>query len=254
MLKSFTIVLGQGEVGRPLADILSTAHDVVRVDIQPVASPGPCRFMHVAIPFQIPDFIQTTEAYIRKYAPEFVVVNSTVAVGTSSRLAKVTSIPVFYSPVRGKHFRTGDDMLKYKKFVAGPSEFLATVRKHFEDAGLKTDQASSTDVLELMKLCETTWLGIMVGWAQEMEQMALKIDSSYNELERFNEEVAFIPQGIFPGVIGGHCVLPNIKLLQKFSQSNYFDAILESNERKIAAGEREKPRERLQKPLETKPA
>src|SRR5437868_6014998 len=135
MPKSFTIVVGQGEVGGPLADILSSAHNVVRVDIQPVPSPGPCRFMHVAIPFQIPDFIQTTQGYIRKYAPEFVVINSTVAIGTSARLAKAASIPVFYSPVRGKHFRMRDDMLKYKKFVAGPSEFLPTVRKHFEEAG-----------------------------------------------------------------------------------------------------------------------
>jgi hypothetical protein len=37
----------------------------------------------------------------------------------------------------------------------------------------------------------------------------------------------------FPGVIGGHCVMPNIEILRKFTKSDLLDAIRASNELKI---------------------
>ena len=49
----------------------------------------------------------------------------------------------------------------------------------------------------------------------------------------FFEEVDFLPrQRYFPGFIGGHCVIPNIKLLLQIAPSNALEAILDSNERR----------------------
>jgi hypothetical protein len=37
----------------------------------------------------------------------------------------------------------------------------------------------------------------------------------------------------FPGIIGGHCVMPNIEILRKFDQSVILEAIQTSNRMKI---------------------
>jgi hypothetical protein len=45
------------------------------------------------------------------------------------------------------------------------------------------------------------------------------------------EEVEFLPQTkYFPGVIGGHCVIPNIELLLNVRDSALCKAVLRSNE------------------------
>jgi hypothetical protein len=37
----------------------------------------------------------------------------------------------------------------------------------------------------------------------------------------------------FPGIIGGHCVMPNIEILRKFDESVILEAIDTSNRMKI---------------------
>jgi hypothetical protein len=37
----------------------------------------------------------------------------------------------------------------------------------------------------------------------------------------------------FPGIIGGHCVMPNIEILRKFDESVILEAIRTSNRMKI---------------------
>ena len=48
-----------------------------------------------------------------------------------------------------------------------------------------------------------------------------------------SEEIkVFPPVKYFPGVIGGHCVMENIKILKKFAASRIFAAIQASNKMK----------------------
>ncbi len=44
----------------------------------------------------------------------------------------------------------------------------------------------------------------------------------------------------FPGVIGGHCVMPNIEILRKFDDSALLQAIRASNSAKIEREARKK--------------
>jgi hypothetical protein len=74
-----------------------------------------------------------------------------------------------------------------------------------------------------------------VGWAQEVERIAERHGASYKDMIAFIEEIAFLPQGVFPGVIGGHCVMPNIAILRSVVQSEFLDAVVKSNELKRAA-------------------
>ena len=65
--------------------------------------------------------------------------------------------------------------------------------------------------------------------------------------DSFYDEIGFFPPvKYFPGVIGGHCVMPNIKILNKHSRSVLLEAIQASNELKT---EREAQRQTEAEPV-----
>src|SRR5262249_46485678 len=91
------------------------------------------------------------------------------------------------------------------------------------------------EAVEIAKLTETTFFGLMIAWAQEVERYADRLDVSYDDIVSFYEEIGFFPLvKYFPGVIGGHCVMPNIELLKRFADSEILKAIELSNETKIS--------------------
>ena len=93
---------------------------------------------------------------------------------------------------------------------------------------------SSPEATELAKLTETTYFGLMIAWAQEIERYCDQSGQDYEEVTSFYEEIKFFPPvKYFPGVIGGHCVTPNIEILRSFDYSVILDAIQASNRMKI---------------------
>jgi UDP-N-acetyl-D-mannosaminuronate dehydrogenase len=245
-MKKTIVVAGLGEVGKPLFDLLSRHHEVVGVDVNPAASTVTnVDVLHVCYPYQIKDFVGETARYIEQYAPKLTIINSTVAVGTTRSVAERTRTPLAYSPVRGKHAKMLDDMQKYTKFVGGmDSDAGQAAAAHFQSAGLKTRILSSPEAAEIAKLTETTFFGLMIAWAQEVERYADQVGQSYDEIVSFYDEIGFFPPvKYFPGVIGGHCVMPNIELLKRFTSSEILSAIESSNEKK-AKREKEKPAHR----------
>jgi UDP-N-acetyl-D-mannosaminuronate dehydrogenase len=245
--EEIVIVAGLGEVGQPLLNILKRSYRCVGVDVNPVDVKHPCSVLHICYPFQIKDFIGTTAGYIGKYRPSLTVINSTVSVGTTREVQARVETPVVYSPVRGKHAKMEQDMLFYQKFVGG-GDPLSTEKatQHFAGAGFKVATFPSADAGELSKLLETTWLGLLVGWAQDVERMAAQCNASYSDVNEFIKEISYLPTNIVPGVIGGHCVMPNIAILRRRFCSKFLDAVVDSNETKekdslVASGPKSKP-------------
>jgi UDP-N-acetyl-D-mannosaminuronate dehydrogenase len=136
--------------------------------------------------------------------------------------------------VRGKHVRMQEDMLHYFKYVAAPDRVdAAAAEAHFQAAGMKTRRMTEVESLELAKLAETTYFGVCIAFAQEMNRYAERVGGDYTEAIDFFDEVDFLPrQSYFPGFIGGHCVIPNIKLLLQIAPSRALEAILDSNEQR----------------------
>jgi UDP-N-acetyl-D-mannosaminuronate dehydrogenase len=233
---SVVIVVGQGEIGKPLQTILRRAYHCIGVDIEPVEVVAPCSAMHICYPYQIPDFVDATVAYIRKYKPELTIIHSTVVPGTTRRVFEESGAKVAYSPARGKHVRMEEDLLRYKKFVAGVDDISSMgALEHLAAAGFRTDRFRTPEIAELAKLIETTWLGILIAWAQEVERFGESYGASFEEVNAFIQEVDFLPSHIFPGWIGGHCVMPNIELLRERIESPFLDAVVRSNAKKEQA-------------------
>lgn len=230
------VVVGLGEVGRPLFELLSQHYRVTGVDIAPPSDPiGAVDILHVCYPFEIRDFVGETARYIDLFRPNLTVINSTVGVGTTRAVASRTGAALAHSPVRGKHARMLEEIQKYTKYVGGID--TASGRRaadHFAAAGLKTKVLTSPEATELAKLTETTYFGLMIAWAQEVERYCDQGDLDYEEIVSFYDEIAFFPAvKYFPGVIGGHCVMPNIEILRKFNDSALLRMIQASNRAKI---------------------
>jgi UDP-N-acetyl-D-mannosaminuronate dehydrogenase len=226
------LVIGLGEVGGPLLEILRGAHPAAGRDIEDRAFHG-VKILHLCFPFGL-DFVSSAARYVSLYEPEVVVVNSTVVPGTTKAIHEKTGVPAVYSPVRGKHVRMTDELRRYRKFVAGTSvQAVAMVEDHFAAAGMTTQAMSSAEGLELAKLLETSYFGVLVAWAQEMDRFAESAAADYWEIQGFFEEIDFLPPvGFQPGYIGGHCVMPNLELLEQVRQSVFIDAIRASNDQR----------------------
>jgi len=213
------IVVGLGEVGKPLLEIIKKRHEVFGVDIDLAAPLKRCDVMHVCFPFRDGKFVSQVVGYIGRYQPDLTIINSTVAPGTSRRIAGESGAFVVNSPVRGKHAHMQEEMLHYTKFIGAlDSESGLRAAQHFESVGIKTKTLNSPEATEIAKLTETTYFGVLIAWAQEVERYCREVEASYDEVVSFYDEIKFFPPvKYFPGVIGGHCVMPNIDiLLRKF--------------------------------------
>jgi UDP-N-acetyl-D-mannosaminuronate dehydrogenase len=233
-----SVVIGLGEVGRPMLELIEqSGHPVVGIDVNPVDLParGTVGVAHVCIPFEIPNFVGEVSRYIELLDPELTVIGSTVAVCTTRAVAERSGGRVVHSPIRGKHARMLEELQSYVKFVGAMDSADADVAvAHFQSLGLETRSLSSPEATELAKLTETTYFGVLIAWAQEVERYCDRVGADYDEVSAIFEEIGFLPPVKYePGVIGGHCVMPNIEILRGLLDTPVLDAIRWSNATKV---------------------
>src|SRR6266478_9651868 len=225
------VIVGLGEVGKPLLEIMKGRYQTFGVDINQPASISRCDVMHICFPCESGKFATQVVEYIRQYQPALTIINSTVAPGTTRSIAVESGTAVVHSPIRGKHIRMQAEMLHYAKFVGAlDQEAGRRAVEHFEGLGMKTELLGSPEATEIAKLTETTYFGLMIAWAQEIERYCVKLGINYDEVVSFYDEIRFFPRvKYFPGEIGGHCVMPNIDILRQKFPSDLLQAIVQSN-------------------------
>jgi UDP-N-acetyl-D-mannosaminuronate dehydrogenase len=235
------LVVGLGEVGKPLLAILSQHYQAVGIDVKdPSEEIERADVMHICYPFEIYDFVGESVRYIGRYQPALTIINSTVGVGTTRKIATAAGAEVVHSPVRGKHVCMQEEMLSYTKFIGAiDSKAADDAARHFTACGFKTRILSSPETTELGKLAETTYFGMMIAWAQEVERYCDRTGTNYDEVISLFDEIKFFPPvRYFPGIIGGHCVMRNIEILSRVDRSPLLRAIHASNEKKIGREDR----------------
>src|SRR6266702_1286850 len=233
-MHSTVVIVGLGEVGKPLLEIMKGRYQTFGVDINQPAPVSQCDVMHICFPFHSDKFVRQVVEYIHQYRPALTVINSTVAPGTTRSIAVESGTAVVHSPVRGKHVRMQEEMLHYTKFIGAldPRSGQRAI-EHFEGVGMKTKLLASPEASEIAKLAETTYFGLLIAWAQEVERYCTKLGANYDEVVSFYDEIKFFPPvKYFPGIIGGHCVMPNIAILSGVGHSEILEAIRSSNRKK----------------------
>jgi hypothetical protein len=232
--KAVNLVVGLGETGGPLLEILKKSYASMGRDVEPIEVKDKISVLHLCFPFQVGDFVQTACDYIRQYQPEMTIIHTTVIPGTTRKIFERAGGLIAYSPIRGKHTRMQEDLLFYTKFIAGTTpEAGVLAGETLKQAGFKVSLMESCDGLEAAKLIETTYFGLLIAWAQEIERYSKTLKVDYEDLLALTEEVSYLPPVNFqPGYIGGHCIIPNINLLKNKLDSPFLDLILSSNELK----------------------
>ena len=75
----------------------------------------------------------------------------------------------------------------------------------------------------------------MIACFQEMHRISRAFGADFNETVDFLEDthrLRFDRPVMFPGVIGGHCLIPNTELLLDCYDSEFLRLILKSNEKR----------------------
>jgi len=195
----------------------------------------PTRFMHICIPYN-KTFGSNIKKLITKFSPKAIVIHSTIQPKTTSHLQSKLDVPIIYSPIRGVHKRMLYDLKRYTKFFSiekntphakwACSQYSRLMKK----VGVKTKLVSNPLTLELAKIVvDTSYYGWLINYAQMSQMIALKHSIDYDEMWSFADEIhKFLGNRpkMFPGYIGGHCVIPNLELLnddslKKINKINY---------------------------------
>lgn len=226
------LVVGVGEVGGPLADLLETKRTVVRLDAEPADVEEKVSTMHVCFPYD-DSFPDSVVGLITKHNPKLTVVHSTVVPGTTRSIAHGTGWAVAYSPIRGRHGEMKEDLVRYAKFFAAADYRGRRIASdYFCRLDLfRTEYVFPVEALELAKLVETSYSGLLIAWAQELERFCEELGVGRTEALALTEEVEYFPRyAFYPGHIKGHCIMDNLDLLEQIRPSPLIDAIRASNE------------------------
>jgi UDP-N-acetyl-D-mannosaminuronate dehydrogenase len=225
------IVVGIGEIGKPILKLLSKNNIVVGFDLKPDLIDErkferyknlQTSFLHVTIPVSSKFESNLLQLY-KKFKPECIVIHSTISPGTIEQIQKKLDVPLIYSATRGVHKRMLKDIKRYTKFFAisknAPKKQWAikAYSTKMKNCGIKTKQMSKPETLELAKIiCDTSYLGWLINYAQFSNMIAQRYNVNYDEMWSFSDEIhKFLGNRpkMYPGFIGGHCVIPNIDLM-----------------------------------------
>lgn len=236
------VILGyKGQVGSALAQIAKDAglefFGIEKNQKWSKSEIGDVQGLHCCIPFS-DNFVDAVQDYIAKLDPKITIIHSTVLPGTTSKIYHhfKRKKKIYYSPTRGQHDHMYSDMRRYRKFIAAP--YRSPVSEGIDELtafNFLTRVTESVEALELVKLLDTTQFAVLIAWAQEAERFCKDFGASFDLVRNFGRETQRfygLRPDIFPGVAGGHCLMPNVKILQRIRKSKILDFIVESNNKK----------------------
>lgn len=245
-------MVGLGEIGLALFELLKEkgGFTFYGLDLDeakmraarqdPNKMPATVDTMHICLPCKNQDsFVATVVSYAKKFKPKLLIINSTVHPGTTKKTQQGCTCLVAHSPIRGVHKSPEymkREIKRYKKYVGGADAKAAEATcKHFEKMGLKVKILKGCAETELAKLFETTYRAWMISCFQEMHRISRNFEADFDEVVDFLEDTHWVRYDrpvLFPGFIGGHCLIPNTELLLQSYDSEFLRLILKSNEKR----------------------
>ncbi len=253
MAKETVLIVGLGEIGHTIFSLLSErrkSFSVFGLDLDETKMrllnqnsrqfPSQVDTLHICLPCCSQNkFLSIVATYIERFKPNLVINNSTVPPGTTLKIAAKCKCLVAHSPSRGVHKNQEHmiwEMKRWTKYVGGANQAGAEAAKaHFEKLELKVKLLKSCTETELAKLFETTYRAWMIACFQEMHRISKAFGADFDETVDFLEDthrVRLDRPVMFPGVIGGHCLIPNTELLLDAYDSDFLRLILKSNEKR----------------------
>ena len=216
-----SLIIGAGEIGTSLFNVLKTAHEVKIRDVEDLEMDG-VEVLNICYPYS-DAFVEVTNAYIEKYKPTLVIIHSTVKIGTTREIGEIA----VHSPCHGKHPNLEEGLKAFKKFIGGEDiGQMNLAHDYLNYAGIRGIIVESPETSELSKILCTTYYGWNLIFMKEVAKICERYGASFDEVYTlwntyYNEGYQKLGQDQFTrpvlknveGKIGGHCVIPNCDLI-----------------------------------------
>lgn len=224
-------IFGYGEIGKAIGKCLSEysikEKNFEHGDVE-------CYCLHVC--FFCDGFHDIVSAEIERSGAEVVIIHSTVIPGTTKKLQdKYPLVEVVHSPVIGVHPDLYKGLKTFFKFIGCDRDYRKAVDCIDFDMNLIHIPIMNSEITEKLKLLSTTYYGVCIAMHQyakdllgnnfdRFEEWNENYNSGYQELNMGNvaRPILYAPNG----KIGGHCVIPNAKILKEVLPHELLDAIL----------------------------
>jgi hypothetical protein len=220
------IVIGRGQIGSALVEVLGCAsHDATDGDPQP----NKYGVLHIAIPYTH-RFTVDVAAYERWYDSYLTIIYSTVPIGTCEKNGWV------HSPIEGKHPDLAESLSIFPRFIGSSHKFRQIGAQRIWEPYTECILLDSADHTEFLKLRSTARYGVNLAFADYEQHVADTIGMDWAYLKMFDTEYNLLYEDMNVdwakryvldppnGYIGGHCVVPNAKILN----DQYPDDMLET--------------------------
>ena|SRR3989338_2282547 len=239
-------ILGIGEVGTAIRKITEKKHTVYTANKKSDLIRGnKIEVLHVCIPYNS-GFVKIVTDAVKAYQPALVIIESTVAAGTTDKIAQKTApikALVCHSPIRGVHPNLYEGIMTFVKYI-GPTSKLAgkKAQKYYKGLGLKTKVFENARTTEIAKLMDTTYYGWNIVFQKEMAKICSKnkisLEQAYTKWnDTYNRGYIKLgmPHVVRPvlknmkGKIGGHCIISNCEILETKLPNPISNIILKRN-------------------------
>jgi len=153
----------------------------------------------------------------------YTVIHSTVPVGTTEKFGH----KFLHSPVRGVHPNLYEGLKTFVKFIGGDEQLAQAYSGHLKTLGIETHICKDSKTTELSKLADTTYYGLCIAFTSDMKKLCdeydldfmevmTKYNNTYNEGYKKLGKPNVVRPVLYPtDKIGGHCIIPNAKLLPR---------------------------------------
>lgn len=223
------MVIGLGEVGTALREVLGRRHEVWGKDLrEEYLAPGGAQVKEVPAGIEVihvclqhsKDFFDIVHGYVDAHHPRVIDVCTTVPPGTTRRLGPAA----VHSTTRGLHPNLSDSLRTFVKHVGGP--LARELVPYFGRAGIAAVAYSRPETTELAHILYNAAYGVQLMLADELQQLCRHYGVDYLEtvlgytatgnrgFEKLDHKgkarMLIWPPG---GKIGGHCVVQGANLI-----------------------------------------
>lgn len=234
-----TVIIGTGEVGSALLEVLTPFYSIVTKDIDDTPLPSQCNIMHICLRYT-PSFASIVDYYIKKCPPQVVNICTTVPPGTTRNLLGHLGV---HSTTRGLHPNLASGLRSIPKHIGGPQ--AVQVAEYFRRAGIACIAHGRADTTEAAHIFNNIAYGVNLMLADALQQLCREYGVDYYEaVMKYTEtnnigysnldhaskqRMVLTPPG---GRIGGHCVTHSAQLVDADKRPALIDMLAKYNDLK----------------------